>query len=59
METTFGQLKTRHRLNMTHHRNAINRIASFSAGLLAFARQTKRHSLHLSNKELASSPTLL
>ena len=49
----------RHRLNIPQHRNAINFIVNPVAGLLAFTRQTKKLSLHLSDKDLAALPTLI
>ena len=51
--------KVRHGLNISQHRNAINLTVNPVAGLLAFTRQTKKLSLHLSDKDLASLPTLI
>ena len=58
IETIHNQLKTISQILHTRHRRTVNFAVNLIAGLIAYTWQDKKPSLHLSDKDLASLPTL-
>ena len=59
IETIIDQLKNISQILHTRHRSTINFAVNLIAGLIAYTWQTKKPSLHLSDKDLAFLPALI
>ena len=59
IETIVDQLKNISQIEHTRHRSTTNFIVNLIAGLTAYTWQAKKPSLHLSDEDMASLPTLI